>query len=98
MSKLAIKWYDQNGVLVVREFEASIAASQVLQGYATFVSPNADTERALNAARDREAERPSTEARGSEDTGTLGLNFLKGPDRLERAQALLFGMRGKRHE
>jgi hypothetical protein len=89
--KLAIQWHDDNDVLVVRSFEEAVAARQVLLGYATFVAPNADTERALQQAREVAAKKLRDDAR--DRRSSYESNWLRGQTRLETAQLVSHAMK-----
>jgi hypothetical protein len=96
MSKLAIQWRDENDVLVVREFEASVACDQVLRGFAQFTYPSPETDLALQQARELAAKRLSEQARDPRDAHRP--DWLRSNSKLETIQLLGHVMRERNRD
>jgi uncharacterized protein len=76
--------------LVVREFAPDVAARQVLLGYATFLAPDAETERALNAARDQAAKRTITREPNASPS-SCKINFIISTKSVDRSGDRVLG-------
>jgi hypothetical protein len=83
-----------DGQETVRSFALDIAAGEVLAGRAAFANPSAETDHALELARDRRARRLADAADASHSR--VVADFMKGSDHLSQAKAFSYAMRDRK--